>query len=169
MLESRRHAQARGAKILAHVAGWASGCDPRSNGIAHAGAGLRRAIGTALQMAEVAPTSLGHINAHGLSTVQSDRIEAQVLHELLPDVPVTAPKSFFGNLFAAGGAVETVVSVLALDRGEVPPTLNYETPDPACPVKLVQGEPLRGAAPFALVINQTMLGQAAALVLAPAE
>ncbi len=112
-------------------------------------------------------SDVGHINAHGLSTVSSDRIEAQVLGELLSATPVTAPKSYFGNLFAASGTIETAVSVLAIASGQVPPTLNYEFPDPHCPLNVIRGEPLAGASPVALVINRNRTGQAAALVLGP--
>ena len=89
-----------------------------------------------------------------------------MLHRVAPGVPVTAPKSYFGNLGAAGGAMEMAVSVLALSAGLVPATLNYERPDPACPLRVVRGEPLSCPASPALLINWTGIGQAAAVVLA---
>ena len=110
---------------------------------------------------------IGHVNAHGLSTIASDRIEARVLSGLFPATPITAPKSYFGNLFAASGLAETSVSVLAIVSGLVPPTLNYEFPDPQCPLNIIRGAPLTGASPVALMINRTRAGQAAALVLGP--
>ena len=94
---------------------------------------IRRAIVAALRDAGLAPADVGFVVAHGLSTVDDDRIEAQAIRDTLGDVPVTAPKSYFGHLGAAAGSLETAVSVLAFQHGLVPPTLNYEQPDPQCP------------------------------------
>lgn len=164
VLESRAHAEARGATILARVAGYAAAGETRRP--APNGAALERAVLVSLQNARITPNELGHINAHGLSTIQEDRIEAAALRARVPGVPVTAPKSYFGNLGAASGAMELAVSVLALGAHQVPATLNYESPDPACPVDVIHGQPLGSAAPRALVVNRTQIGQAAALVLA---
>jgi 3-oxoacyl-[acyl-carrier-protein] synthase II len=163
ILESRQHAQRRGARILARVLGWSSGCDTRASTVR--GGGLHRAIREALRQANLTAADIDHVNAHGLATRESDRIEARVLNELLPGVPVTAPKSFFGNLFAASGSVETLVSLLALDRGLVPVTLNYNQPDPQCRLPIVHGEARPRTKSCALVVNMTRPGQAAALVL----
>jgi 3-oxoacyl-[acyl-carrier-protein] synthase II len=84
------------------------------------------------------------------------------------DVPVTAPRSFFGNINAGAGAVELVASVLALHRGEIPITLNYETPDPRCPVNVVHRRPQSVSGGVALKLSQSSTGQAACLVLGPA-
>lgn len=167
VLEGRRHAEKRQARILAQVLGWASACEklPRGN---HrpTGSGLRQAIRQALRRAGVdGQGGIGHINAHGVSTIHDDRVEAQVLHELLPGVPVTAPKSYFGNLGAAGGAVEMAASVLGMTQRLIPPTLNYEHPDPDCPVQVVAKEPAKPTAPDALVLNATSAGQAVGVVL----
>jgi 3-oxoacyl-[acyl-carrier-protein] synthase II len=163
ILESRRHAQARGATILACVSGSASSietpnCKPRSGG------GLIRAVEHALREAHLTAAQIGHVNAHGASTQKADRIEASALRALFGDLPVTAPKSFFGNLCAASGAVEAIASLLALEHGQVPATLNYINPDPDCPVCIVR-EPLHRAQTAAVIVNQTEAGQAAAVVL----
>ena len=79
--------------------------------------------------------------AHGLGTIDDDRLEAQAIRDTLGDVPVTAPKSYFGHLATAAGALETVVGVLALRHGLIPPTLNYEHPDPQCPINVIHGQP----------------------------
>jgi 3-oxoacyl-[acyl-carrier-protein] synthase II len=120
----------------------------------------------ALADAGLSPEQIGHINAHGAGSVEGDRVEAAAIRQAFESVPVTAFKSYFGNLGAAAGAMEMAASVLALEHGLVPPTLNYHHGDPACPLHIVQGEPLRGAAPAAMLINQTTRGQAAAVVLA---
>jgi 3-oxoacyl-[acyl-carrier-protein] synthase II len=163
VLEERGHAQRRGATILASLLGCASSCDPPA-GVAPVGTGLAGAIARALKHAGVEARSLGHINAYAPSTRNDDRIEAQVLAGSCPGVPVTALKSYFGNVFSAGGALETAASVLALDARLVPKTLNYERPDPECPVPVID-EPLSAAPPFALKISRTSAGQAAAIVL----
>ena len=85
---------------------------------------------------------------------------------MLPTVPVTAAKSYFGNLGAAAGAVEMAVSVLAAGGALVPPTLNYEHPDPHCPLQIVHGEPLRATSAAAMLLSWTPVGQAVAVVLA---
>jgi 3-oxoacyl-[acyl-carrier-protein] synthase II len=93
-------------------------------------------------------------------------LEAAALSEVFGDVPVTAPKSFFGNLGAASGAVEAIASLLALEHGLVPPTLNYRTPDPACHVNVVRDAPCEATHRTAMLVNITSAGQAAAVVLA---
>ena len=133
------------------------------------GHAIRRAIVAAIERAGLSPQSIGHVNAHGLSTSLDDRIEAHAIRATLGDVPVTAPTSFFGSLGAAAGAVEMVASVLALQKGLVPPTLNYQYPDPDCPVNVVHGQPLAGRPATALLLNHTPQGQAVATVLAGPE
>ena len=85
----------------------------------------------ALREAGRTPADVGFVVAHGLSTIEDDRIEAQAIRETLGDVPVTAPKSYFGYLGAASGALEMALALLAFQHGQVPPTLNYEQPGPA--------------------------------------
>jgi 3-oxoacyl-(acyl-carrier-protein) synthase len=79
---------------------------------------------------------------------------------------VTAPKSSFGHLGAGGGSVELAASILGLEAGLVPPTLNYENPDPLCAVRVVAGEPLAGRPDTALAVNLCSTGQAAAVAIA---
>ena len=165
ILESRRHAAARGAAMLARVVSWAAAFEPRADQPL-AGAAIRRAMRLALDRAGLLPQSVGHVNAHGLSTREDDAVEARAIRDVLGDAPVTAPKSYFGNLGAAAGAVEMVASVLAMSGGPVPATLNYCCPDPACPVRVIAGEPLAGGVATSVLLNWTPLGQAAAVVLA---
>ncbi|MHB1035478.1 MAG: beta-ketoacyl-[acyl-carrier-protein] synthase family protein [Pirellulales bacterium] len=166
ILESRRHAEARGAKILARILGFANAFEPRGEGRTAQGAAIRRAVTGALRDAGLTAADIGHVNAHGISTIEEDRLEARAIRETLGDVPVTAPKSFFGNLGAGSGVVEMAASVLGLVAGEIPVTLNYEYPDPTCPVNVVHGEPGRSTSPTALVLNHALMGQAVAVVLA---
>ncbi len=165
VLESRAHAEARGAPILASIAGLGCASDPWRREPNPQGIGLRHAMQAALREAKVTPSDVGHVNAHGLGTVEDDPVEAAAIREVLGDTPVTALKSFFGNLCAAGGAMEMAASVLALKHGQVPVTLNFEQAAPDCPVNVIAGKPLSGAAPVAMIISQNRTGQAAAIVL----
>ena len=132
------------------------------------GTGLTRAIKGALSEAGLGSENLGHVNAHGESTRGGDLIEAEALLRALGTgaerVPVTAPKSFFGNSGAGSGALELAVSLLAFQSEAVPHTLNYKRADPDCPLNVVHGEPLVGRPPSALSVNRTSQGQSAALV-----
>ncbi len=166
ILENHRHARARGANVLARLVSWAAACETRHGRDGIQGTGLRRAIRLAMDRAGLSGNGLGHVNAHGLSTTADDRLEARVLHDEVPATPVIAAKSYFGNLGAAGAAMEMAVSVLSLSADLVPATLNYEHPDPNCPLQVIQGEPLAGVSPSALLLNWTPVGQAATAVLA---
>jgi 3-oxoacyl-[acyl-carrier-protein] synthase II len=168
VLERRDHAEARGATILGRLLGYGSTFEPRTaEGLR--GTAVRGAIRVALRDAGLKPEQIGHFNANGMSTVPMDRLEAGAIRDVLGDVPVTAPKSFFGNVGAGTGAVEAMVSVLALHEGRVPATLNYEQPDPECPVNVIAGAPQLVAQPTALLLNIASTGQAAAVVLAAAQ
>ncbi len=165
ILETQRHAQARGAQVLARILGCAAAFEPRRNGQPCQGTAIRHALLAAIAAAELKPADIGFVAAHGLSTVDGDRIEAQAIRDTLGDVPVTASKSYFGYLGAASGALEMVISVLAFQHGLVPPTLNYEHPDPQCPVNVIHGRPMPLRQPTALILSHSPQGQAAALVL----
>lgn len=165
VLEERRRARSRGATILARVAGWGAAHEPLRHGRPPTGSALRRAILAALRQASLSADDIGHVNAHGLGTPDDDRLEAAVLGELFPAAPVTAPKSYFGNLYAASGVVEAVVSVLSLVDGQIPPTLNFHRPDPGVRLNIVAGRPLAASRPTALLVNLSTIGQAVAMLL----
>lgn len=170
VLESREHAERRGARIRGRILAAAARCEPRSPLKPRTGSSLRLAIRATLAQAGLNADPLGghlgHVNAHGIGSIDGDRIEAASIVAELGSTPVTAPKSFFGHLGAGGGAVELAASVLGLEAGLVPQTLNYETPDPLCPVNVVHGEPLAGRPGTALAINVCSMGQAAAVLVA---
>lgn len=165
VLERRAHAEARGAKVLARVLGFGNTFAPPRRGKVESVA-PRRAMELALREANLAPSDVGHINASGLSTIDHDRAEAEAIRALFGDVPVTAPKSYFGNLGASTGAVELAASLIALEEGRVPVTLNYDTPDPACPVSVVHGQPLAISKPAAVALSQSPQGQSVAIAIA---
>ena len=95
-----------------------------------------------------------------------DRVEATAIVSELGDIPVTAPKSAFGHLGAGGGVVELAASILGFGARLVPITLNYDTPDPDCPVNVVHREPLADRPGTVLAVNLCSTGQAAAVVVA---
>ncbi len=165
VLESREHAQRRGATILANIAGFGRRFAPPRRGQPVNSKAIEGAIAAALSSADIQPGDIGHVNAHGESSSTSDAVEAQAIQSTLGNVPVLAPKSYFGDLGAGSGAVELVISVLALVHDRVPPTLNYQAPDAACPVNVIHGSPLVGASPTAVVLNHSSTGQAAAVAL----
>lgn len=164
VLERQSHALARGATVLARIIGWSSTCEPRIEGGVPSGSALARAIAGALGRTGLGPGDLGHVCAHGLSKIDEDRVEARAIAAAAPGVPVTAPASFFGNLGAAAGASHLAASVLGLACGKVPVTLNYQRPDPECPVEVVRGQALESAVPLGLALSWSPSGQAAAVV-----
>jgi 3-oxoacyl-[acyl-carrier-protein] synthase II len=166
VLESRAHAERRGARIRGRLLATAARCEPGARRGGLTGSSLRAAIRAARTAAGLEPAAVGHVNAHGASTIDMDRAEAAAIRAELGDVPVTAAKGSFGHLGAGSGVVELAASVLALERGLVPHTLNYETPDPACPVNVVHGGPLAGRPATAIAVNVCSTGQAAAVAVA---
>jgi 3-oxoacyl-[acyl-carrier-protein] synthase II len=161
-LEDLDHARRRGARIYAEIVGFGAAFDR-----GHNSGGLVRAIRAALAEAALWPEDLDHVNAHGSSTVRLDAWEARELREAFKSsprvVPVFAPKSYFGSMGAASGPSELIASLLALRHGRLPATLNYDEPDPECPVPVQRkGGPIQR--PFALKVGFTDMGQCAAVV-----
>jgi 3-oxoacyl-[acyl-carrier-protein] synthase II len=166
MLEARELAEARGAKILARLAGWSSRFEPPPGPWQpRSGRAIRQSIEGALADAGMSAADIGHVNAHGESSPHADRAEAQAIRATLGDVPVTALKSYFGDCAAGSGALELIGSVLALANGCVPRTLNYDQADPECPVNVIAGQALPVGKKTAISLNQSLTGQAAAVVI----
>jgi 3-oxoacyl-[acyl-carrier-protein] synthase II len=163
VLESRAFAERRGVKPLARIAGFATRTESSAVHQQPTGDAIRRTIRAALAAAEMDAGDIGHVNAHGISTREDDPIEARAIRETLGDVPVTALKSYFGNLGQGSGMVELVASLIALEQGVLPPTINYETPDPECPVKVVTEMRVAEKRSF-VKLNHNATGQAAAVV-----
>jgi 3-oxoacyl-[acyl-carrier-protein] synthase II len=166
ILEAREHAERRGARIRGRLLATAARCEAATRHKRLTGTSLEQAIAAVLDAAALDAGGVGHVNAHGMSTIDMDRVEARAIAAVLGETPVTAPKSLFGHLGAGGGAVELVASVLGLEQGLVPATLNYETPDPECPVNVVHGAPLAGRPATAITVNLCSTGQAAAVAIA---
>lgn len=166
LLESREHAERRGATVLARIAAYASRHEsPASPSSSRGGRAIVQAIDAVLAKAQMKAADIGHVNAHGDSTIDHDRVEAQAIKQTLGNTPVTALKSYFGDLAAGSGAVELVASVLALVEGKLPPTRNFEERDTTCPIEVVSGQ-WCAAGTTAIALNQSRTGQAAAVILA---
>lgn len=137
VLEDPARARARGARVLGLLLGWATSTDAHHVTAPHPdGEGARRALQAALAAADVPPEAVDYVNAHGSGTRQNDDVEVGVLRAVfggrLARVPVSSTKSQIGHCLAAAGALEAVVTTLALERGILPPTANLTEPDPGC-------------------------------------
>jgi beta-ketoacyl-acyl-carrier-protein synthase II len=142
IIESLEHAQARGAEILAELAGYSATSDayhitaPAENGIMGS-----RAMRQAMELGGISPEQLGYISAHGTGTPLNDAAETKAIKVALGqrayEVPVSSTKSMTGHMMGATGAVEAVFCVQTLRTGVLPPTINYHTPDPDCDLDYV--------------------------------
>jgi 3-oxoacyl-[acyl-carrier-protein] synthase II len=166
VLESREHADRRGARIRSRLLATAARCEPRKLDEPPTGRGVQLVLREALRRSGLDANSLGHINAHGLSTIVMDRAEAQAIAAEVGGTPVTAPKGNLGHAGAGSGLLELAASVLAVEAGTIPPTRNYQTADPECPIQVVHGEPLKGRPGTAIAVNFGSMGQAAAVAIA---
>ena len=166
VLEELEQARARGARIYAEVIGTATSSVAANNGLARRETALANVMAATLRDARSQPHEVGHLHAHGLSTRTCDSDEARaiaaVFAEHTAELPVTAAKSYFGNLGAASGLVELASSLLALAHGQLFPVLNYETPDPECPLNVCRDHASAGAS--CLHVNVTPQGQASAVM-----
>lgn len=142
ILEERERALKRGAKVYAEVIGYGANGDAyHITAPAPEGDGAARCMALALKDAGIAPSDVDYINAHGTSTEYNDANETQAIKRVFGEhsfkLAVSSTKSMTGHLLGAAGAVEGVFSVLAMHHGIIPPTINYENPDPACDLDYV--------------------------------
>jgi len=147
ILEELEHAQARGARIYAEVVGYgATGDAYHLTAPAPNGEGAQRAMKRALKDASLRPEDIQYINAHGTSTPANDLNETLAIKAVFGDairnINVSSTKSATGHMLGAAGAVEFVISALTVVEGKVPPTINYETPDPECDLDYTPNEPV---------------------------
>ena len=146
VLEELEHAKKRGAKIYGEIAGYGSTADAyRVTDIHPEGRGATACIRMALDDAGVNTDGIHYINAHGTSTKVNDQVETLACKQALGDdaqsTPVSSIKSMMGHLIAAAGSVEAITCLLAINRNALPPTINYETPDPVCDLDYIPNEP----------------------------
>ena len=142
VLEEYEHARARGAKMLAEVCGYGSTCEAFHRvRLQECGEEPARAIGLAMKEAGIAPQDVDYVNLHGTSTQLNDRIETRALKlalgERAREVPMSALKSQIGHPQGACGAAGVAAAIVAMQSGQIPPTINLETPDPECDLDYV--------------------------------
>ncbi|WP_186524347.1 beta-ketoacyl-ACP synthase II [Synechococcus sp. SYN20] len=142
VLETLAHAEARGATILAEIVGYGTTCDAHHiTSPTPGGVGGAAAMRLALEDGGIAAESVDYVNAHGTSTPANDSNETSAIKSALGsranDIPVSSTKSMTGHLLGGSGGIEAVACVLALRNGVVPPTINYNNPDPECDLDVV--------------------------------
>jgi 3-oxoacyl-[acyl-carrier-protein] synthase II len=170
ILEELGHARARGAKIYAELVGYGMSSDafhitqPSENGD-----GAVRVMTNALQDAGVEPHEVDYINAHGTSTFYNDKLETLAIKKVFGDsaysIPVSSTKSMMGHLLGAAGGVEAGIIALALREQNIPPTANYEEPDPECDLDYVPNAAIRKQLRYALSNSFGFGGTNAALLM----
>ena len=169
VIESLEHALARGATIYCELAGYAATCDAyHITSPDPEGKGLSLAMTRALSNACVEPSEVDYINAHGTSTPYNDKFETLAIKKVFGDharkVHISSTKSMTGHLLGAAGGIESIISVKTIQSGEVPPTINYETPDPECDLDYTPNVKRKAEIKTVMSDNLGFGGQNAALV-----
>jgi 3-oxoacyl-[acyl-carrier-protein] synthase II len=170
VLEELEHALARGVRPLAEILGYGNTSDAyHVTGPDPTGEASAAAMRLALDDAGVPPDAIDHVNAHATSTPLGDKLETVAIKRLFGNhayrLPITANKSMTGHMFAASGALEAMACVLAIDRGVIPPTINYEHPDPECDLDYVPNQAREQPVGLALSNSFGFGGQNACLVI----
>jgi 3-oxoacyl-[acyl-carrier-protein] synthase II len=173
VLEDRQTALRRGARPLAVLAGWGMTGDAHHVCQPHPeGAGLASAIQQALARAGISPAELGYVNAHGTGTPLNDVAETRALKRAFGDlaarIPVSSTKTTTGHTLEASGALEAVISLVALRDGRIPPTAGYTSPDPACDLDYVPNKPRSAQLSYVMSVNAAFGGVNTALLLGTA-
>ncbi len=167
MLESLAHAKARGATILAELAGYGATSDARHITTPDVN-GAAMSMQIALKQAGLAPGDVDYINAHGTSTPINDSNETRAIKMVFGDaaesIPISSTKSMTGHLLGATGALEAIVLVKAIETGVIPPTVNYRTPDPECDLNYVPNGAISAEVNVAMSNSFGFFGHNACLV-----
>jgi len=169
VIEELEHAKARGARIYCELAGYGATCDAyHITGQDQEGKGLALCLDRALIDAGVQKSEVSYINAHGTSTPINDRCESLAIKrsfgELAPKIAISSTKSMTGHLLGAAGGVEAAVCALSIFHGQVPPTINYENPDPDCDLDYVPNKARTMKVDVAISNNLGFGGHNASLV-----
>lgn len=174
ILESLEHAQVRGATILAEISGYGTTDDAyHISAPAEGGEGAALCMQLALKNAGLTATDIGYVNAHGTSTELNDKGETAAIKTVLGDhahkTPVSSTKSMTGHLLGASGALEAIFCTKVLNEGIIPPTINYETPDPECDLDYVPNQPRKAQINHALSNSFGFGGHNATLIISRYE
>lgn len=169
IMEDLDHARARGAHIIAEITGFGSSSNAyRITDCPPDGRGADLAMRLALQDAGLPAKKINYINAHGTSTLVNDRSETQAIKKVFGEdaynTPISSNKSMLGHLIASAGTIELIVSTLTIHKNIIPPTINYETPDPDCDLDYVPNEPREYEVDAVLSNSFAFGGQNASLV-----
>jgi len=174
ILESLEHARARGAALHAEIVGYGSTADAfRVTDIHEEARGALATMRIAMTEAGVTPADIDYISAHGTGTIENDKIETLAIRKLFgqraKSIPISSIKSMTGHLIAAAGVVELITCVLAIRDGIVPPTINYQHPDPQCDLDYVPNKPRKAPVRTALSNSFGFGGQNDTLILTACE
>ncbi len=173
LMEPEAGARARGADVIGRVESIGLSCDAfHPTGPHPEASGAVRAMQDALRRAGIPAGRIDYVNAHGTGTLMNDRTEALAVRRVFGAdgaPPVSSIKALTGHMMGAAGAVEAVATLLALRHGVVPPTWNWEAPDPDCPIDCVPNEPRRSPLRWALSNSYAFGGNNASLVLSGAD
>jgi 3-oxoacyl-[acyl-carrier-protein] synthase II len=169
ILEELEHARQRGARIYAEIVGYGATADAyHVTAPDETQSGVIRAMRRAIQDAGISPEKIGYINAHGTSTPLGDRGETLAVKKTFDahsyKLAFSSTKSMTGHLLGAAGGIEAVFTVLAIHRRKLPPTINYNTPDPECDLDYVANEAREALVEYALTNGFGFGGTNAALV-----
>ncbi|HXT85543.1 MAG TPA: beta-ketoacyl-ACP synthase II [Verrucomicrobiae bacterium] len=169
VLESLEFAERRGAKILAEIVGYGMSADAfHMTQPSEDGDGAYRVMRASLRDAGIAPSEVGYVNAHGTSTPLGDALETVAIKRTFGDdakkIPVSSTKSMTGHVLGGAGGIEAGISVLALREQILPPTINYENPDPACDLDYVPNQARKNSLQYALSNSFGFGGTNASLV-----
>ncbi len=172
VLEELEHARSRGAEIYGEIKGYGSTADAfRITDTHPEGRGAIRCIQSALEDAGISAEQIQYINAHGTGTSVNDKVETLAIKKALGDIahkiPVSSTKSMMGHLIAAAGATEVIVCLMAMRDGVLPPTINYENPDPECDLDYIPNEARQAKCDYALSNSFGFGGQNISLILGP--
>lgn len=170
ILEELSHAKKRGADILAEVLGYGLSSDAEHmTGPSRDGSGLARAIGMALKYSHINKNAIGFISAHGTGTLYNDRMETLAFKKAFGKdayrIPINSIKSLTGHCLGASGAIEAIMVILAMKRGLLPPTANYQETDHECDLDYIPNKPRKAKVNISLSTSSAFGGNNAAVVL----
>ena len=169
LLETEEHAKARGANIICELSGYAASCDAyHITSPDVESRGLAECIQNAIKDAAIAPEAIGYINAHGTSTPYNDKFETNAVKKVFGQhahqLKMSSTKSMTGHLLGAAGAIEAAACCKVITSGTVPPTINYENPDPDCDLDYVPNEAQSCETDYVMSNNSGFGGQNASLI-----
>ncbi len=155
VLEEYEHAKKRGAHIYAEILGHGMTCDAyHMTAPDPEGKEASRAMRMAMTNAGISPEDIQYINAHGTSTLLNDKTETMIIKKVFGDraykIPISSTKSMIGHLIGAAGSVELIATLLSMEHGEIPPTINYTVADPECDLDYVPNQPRKAAIEIAM-------------------